>query len=116
MSFRSNDRTNPSQYGDAVTLQYALSIGHTVDFTGTNTLGSGVRGKVLNITDPSTGKRRRAANMPGKQIDFVAGLQKMFNLVFIPEETTPKLYVDRSHLHKLRNVEDWTNLIDLSNS
>lgn len=106
--------------GDSVTLQYALSnSGHTVDFTGTNTLGSGGTGwQVLDITDPSSGQTvDTAANMPVmKQIDFVSGLQKMFNLVFIPDRNNAKkLYIEPFNTYISSGTsKDWTNLIDLS--
>lgn len=106
--------------GDSVTLQYALSnSGHTVDFTGTNTLGSGGTGwQVLDITDASSGQTvDTAANMPDmKQIDFVSGLQKMFNLVFIPDRNNPKkLYIEPFNDYLASGTKkDWTNKIDLS--
>lgn len=106
--------------GDAVTLQYALAnSGHTVDFTGTNTLGSGGTGwQVLDITDPSSGQTvDTAANLPEmKQIDFVSGLQKMFNLVFIPDRNNAKkLYVEPFNTYVSSGTsKDWTNKIDLS--
>jgi hypothetical protein len=106
--------------GDAVTLQYALAnSGHTVDFTGTNTLGSGGTGwQVLDITNPSSGQTVDVeANMPEmKQIDFVSGLQKMFNLVFIPDRNNPKkLYIEPFNDYIASGTKkDWTNKIDLS--
>ena len=57
------------------------------------------------------------ANMPVmKQIDFVSGLQKMFNLVFIPDRNNGKhLYIEPLGDYLASGtVKDWTNKIDLS--
>ena len=75
--------------------------------------------QVLNITDPTTGQTVDVErNMPVmKRIDFVSGLQKMFNLVFIPDRNNPKkLYIEplKSYLAS-GTAKDWTNKIDLSN-
>ena len=105
---------------DSVTLQYALTnSGHTVEFTGTNALGAGGTGfAVTEITDPLSGQTVDiAGNMPVmKQIDFVSGLQKMFNLVFIPDRNNSKhLYIEPlgDYLASGDKI-DWTNKIDLS--
>jgi hypothetical protein len=105
---------------DSVTLQYALtSSGHTVEFTGTNALGAGGTGfAVTEITDPLSGQTVDiAGNMPEmKKIDFISGLQKMFNLVFIPDRNNSKhLYIEPlgDYLASGDKI-DWTNKIDLS--
>jgi len=105
---------------DSVTLQYALTnSGHTVTFTGTNALGSGGTGfSVTEITDPLSGQTVDVAgNMPEmKKIDFISGLQKMFNLVFIPDRNNSKhLYIEPlgDYLASGDKI-DWTNKIDLS--
>jgi len=57
------------------------------------------------------------ANMPVmKQIDFVSGLQKMFNLVFIPDRNNSKhLYIEPlGDYYAGGDKKDWTNKIDLS--
>ena len=56
-------------------------------------------------------------NMPQmKQIDFVSGLQKMFNLVFIPDRNNAKhLYIEPLGDYLASGTKkDWTNKIDLS--
>jgi hypothetical protein len=58
-----------------------------------------------------------SANMPEmKQIDFVSGLQKMFNLVFIPDRNNAKhLYIEPFNDYLAQGTQkDWTNKIDLS--
>ena len=51
-----------------------------------------------------------------KQIDFVSGLQKMFNLVFIPDRNNAKhLYIEPLGDYLASGTKkDWTNKIDLS--
>ena len=105
---------------DSVTLQYALTnSGHTVEFTGTNALGAGGTGfAVTEITDPLSGQTVDiAGNMPEmKKIDFISGLQKMFNLVFIPDRNNSKhLYIEPLGDYLASGEKkDWTNKIDLS--
>ena len=56
-------------------------------------------------------------NLPEiKQIDFVSGLQKMFNLVFIPDRNNPKkLYIEPFNDYLASGTKkDWTNKIDLT--
>jgi hypothetical protein len=106
--------------GDAVSLQYALAnSGHTVDFTGTNQLGAGGTGfEVVEISGATSGQTVDvSANMPQmKQIDFISGLQKMFNLVFIPDRNNSKhLSVEPFNDYMSSGAQkDWTNKIDLS--
>ena len=106
--------------GDAVSLQFALSnSGHNVDFTGTDELGSGGTGfEVVEVSGATSGQTvDTEANMPQmKQIDFIAGLQKMFNLVFIPDRNNAKhLEVEPFNDYMASGSQkDWTNKIDLS--
>ena len=81
-----------------------------------------------NITNPTTsfqlldiaftgGTYNPGLNMPVmKQIDFISGLQKMFNLVFIPDRNNDKhLYIEPfSEYMASGTLKDWTNKIDLS--
>jgi len=56
-------------------------------------------------------------NMPDiKQIDFISGLQKMFNLVFIPDRNNAKhLYIEPFNDYLASGTKkDWTNKIDFS--
>lgn len=106
--------------GDQITLQYKLgSSGHTLDLDGDNTTSpNSTWWQVLEISDPTSGQTVDIANnLPEiKKIDFVSGLQKMFNLVFIPDKNNPKhLYIEpfADYIASGR-IEDWTNKIDLS--
>ena len=106
--------------GESITLQRDISAsGFNLTLNGAGTIGPGTTGwEVVEITDPSSGQTvDTAANMPVmKQIDFVSGLQKMFNLVFIPDRNNAKkLYVEPFNTYLSAGVEkDFTNLIDLS--
>ncbi len=56
-----------------------------------------------------------ARNMPElKQIDFVTGLQKMFNLVFIPDKNRQKHLLIEPYVDYIASGTDksWTDLID----
>tara|TARA_R110000803_G_scaffold54078_1_gene110662 strand:+ start:3591 stop:5876 length:2286 start_codon:yes stop_codon:yes gene_type:complete len=74
---------------------------------------------VENISEPLQGQTIDfSANMPVcKQIDFLASLQKMYNLVIIPDKITPKKvliepYMDYTSVGVIK--KDWTNKIDFS--
>ena len=73
---------------------------------------------VENITEPLTGQTVDiAANMPVcKQIDFLASLQKMYNLVIVPDKVTPKnLLIEPYMDYMSAGVKiDWTNKIDFT--
>ena len=106
--------------GDAVKIYYEMANGgHVLNLDGDNTISpQSTWFQVLNITDPTSGQTVDVErNMPAmKQIDFVSGLQKMFNLVFIPDRNNPKkLYIEplKSYLAS-GTAKDWTNKIDLS--
>jgi hypothetical protein len=58
-----------------------------------------------------------ARNMPKmRQIDFLMGLQKCFNLVFIPDRFNPKkIYIEPFNDYMASgDKKDWTNKIDLN--
>ena len=106
--------------GDTVTMQYVFSSsGHSMTLDGDGTvsnlttwwqvpyISSVASGGNINVTE----------NMPEiKQIDFISGIQKCFNLVFIPDRH------NASHLQiepftdylASGSQKDWTNKIDLS--
>jgi len=105
--------------GDTLQLEYQLSnASHSVTFTGAGFGAEKTSLEIVSITDPTSGQTVDvAANMPKmKQIDFVSGLQKMFNLVFIPDRNNAKkLYVEPFNTYLSAGVEkDFTNVIDLS--
>lgn len=106
--------------GDAVKIYYEMSSSSDVlNLDGDNTISpQSTWFQVLNITDPTSGQTVDVeANMPKmKQIDFVSGLQKMYNLVFIPDRNNPKkLYIEPFNYYMSSGTaKDWTNKIDLS--
>ena len=106
--------------GDTVRVFYEMAnSGHTLNLDGDNTISpQSSWWQVLDITDPTSGQTVDVeANMPEmKQIDFVSGLQKMFNLVFIPDRNNPKkLYIEPFNDYLAAGTKkDWTNKIDLS--
>jgi hypothetical protein len=58
-----------------------------------------------------------ARNFPKmRQVDFLAGLQKCFNLVFIPDKINPKkIYIEPFNDYMATgDVKDWTGKIDMS--
>lgn len=81
-----------------------------------------------NVTNPTTsfqllninftgGTYNPGSNMPVmKQIEFIAGIQKTFNLVFIPDRNNPKhIYIEPFTAYTASGTaKDWTNKIDLS--
>jgi len=106
--------------GDTFNLGFDMSDnGHPVTFVGTNAFGGGGTSlELIDITDPLSGQTVDiAGNMPEmKKIDFISGLQKMFNLVFIPDRNNSKhLYIEPlgDYLASGEKI-DWTNKIDLS--
>lgn len=106
--------------GDAVKIYYEMAnSGHTLNLDGDNTISpQSTWWQVLNISDPTSGQTVDVeANMPVmKKIDFVSGLQKMFNLVFIPDRNNPKkLYIEPFNDYIASGTaKDWTNKIDIS--
>lgn len=105
---------------DAVKIYYEMdNNGHVLNLDGDNTIApQSTWWQVLEISDPTSGQTVDVEkNMPVmKQIDFVSGLQKMFNLVFIPDRNNPKkLYIEPFNYYTSQGVsKDWTNKIDLS--
>jgi len=91
---------------------------HNVTFTGAGFGQEKTSLEIVSITDPSSLQTVDvSANIPVmKQIDFVSGLQKMFNLVFIPDRNNAKkLYVEPFNYYMSGGTQkDWTNKIDLS--
>ena len=106
--------------GDAVKIYYEMaSSSEVLNLDGDNTISpESTWWQVLDITDPTSGQTVDVeANMPEmKQIDFVSGLQKMFNLIFIPDSNNPKkLYIEPFNDYIASGTaKDWTNKIDLS--
>lgn len=105
---------------DFVNLQYKNhDSSHTLAVDGDGSISpESTWWEIVEITDPTSGQTvDTAANLPEmKQIDFVSGLQKMFNLVFIPDRNNPKkLYIEPFNDYLASGTKkDWTNKIDLS--
>lgn len=105
---------------DFVNLQYLNDTSsHTLAVDGDNSFSpESTWWEVVQISAPtSTQTVDTEANMPQmKQIDFIAGLQKMFNLVFIPDRNNSKhLEVEPFNDYIASGSQkDWTNKIDLS--
>lgn len=105
---------------DYVNLQYKNhDSSHTLAVDGDGSISpESTWWEIVEITDPTSGQTVDvSANMPEmKQIDFVSGLQKMFNLVFIPDRNNPKkLYIEPFNDYIASGTaKDWTNKIDLS--
>lgn len=106
--------------GDQVTIYYEMaSSGDVLNLDGNFTFApQSTWWQVVTISDPTSAQTVNcSANMPEmKQIDFIAGLQKMFNLVFIPDRNNPKhLYIEPlGDYYASGQKKDWTNKIDLS--
>ena len=106
--------------GDVIRFDTIISDNaHTLTLYGNDSLSAGGTGfSVIEITDPTSGQTVDiAGNMPDmKKIDFISGLQKMFNLVFIPDRNNSKhLYIEPLGDYLASGEKkDWTNKIDLS--
>ena len=106
--------------GDTLRLEYKMNTGgnHNVTFTGAGFGQEKTSLEIVSVTNPISGQTVDvAANMPQmKQIDFVSGLQKMFNLVFIPDRNNAKhLSIEPFNDYMASGAsKDWTNKIDLS--
>ena len=106
--------------GDVIRFDTIISDNaHTLTLYGNDSLSAGGTGfSVIEITDPTSGQEVDiAGNMPEmKKIDFISGLQKMFNLVFIPDRNNSKhLYIEPLGDYLASGEKkDWTNKIDLS--
>ena len=102
---------------DTVELQGKVSSGHSHVIKGNDDATSGVRTSIdIEASFVLSGQEIDvAANMPKvKQIDYLTALQRMFNLVFIPDPDKP------SHLKiepftdymSTGTVKDWSNKVD----
>lgn len=84
-------------------------------FTGTTVGLGGTSWHIQNVL-PNSATLDTARNMPKmRQIDFLMGLQKCFNLVFIPDRVNPKkIYIEPFNDYMATgDKKDWTNKIDL---
>jgi hypothetical protein len=101
--------------GDTVKLQVSTTSGVTLHEGGTGRGGTSLQLYAFTV---DTGFDVDVAKcMPTmKAIDFVSGLQKMFNLVFIPDRNrTNHFYIEPfADYFATGTVKDWTNKIDIS--
>tara|TARA_R110002096_G_scaffold18591_4_gene63237 strand:+ start:539 stop:2791 length:2253 start_codon:yes stop_codon:yes gene_type:complete len=74
--------------------------------------------RVDSVTEPFSGQEvTMSLNFPDiKQIDFLTSLQKMFNLVFVPDKNTPKHLIIEPYQDYISagTQKDWTNKIDFT--
>ena len=105
---------------DQVRIEYVMNdSSDELELDGDNTISpQSTWWQVIDVTYPTSGQDvSLEANMPEmKQIDFLSGLQKMFNLVFIPDRNNQKhLYIEPFGYYISGGTKkDWTNKIDLS--
>ena len=116
--------TNPFGYvthtremasGDTVKLQVSTIFGVTLHEGGTGRGGTSLQLYAFTVDSGFDVDVARA--MPTmKAIDFVSGLQKMFNLVFVPDRNrTNHFYIEPfADYFATGTVKDWTNKIDIS--
>jgi hypothetical protein len=97
-------------------LQVKTSAGDiTFKSNGSKVGIGGTSWRVANLV-PWISTLDTARNMPKmRQIDFLMGLQKCFNLVFIPDRVNPKkIYIEPFNDYMATgDKKDWTNKIDL---
>lgn len=105
---------------DQIVIQYKMqNAGHSFDLDGNNAIAQNTTWwQVLDISEATSGQTVNVSgNLPDmKKIDFISGLQKMFNLVFIPDRNNSKhLYIEPLGDYLASGTKkDWTNKIDLS--
>ena len=110
--------------GDTITCEFKVSD-TTVDsgvgkLIGSNSIQASDGCSIRIYADGATATGFTidpALNMPElKQVDFLAGLQKMFNLVFIADKSNPrKLKVEPfKDFVASGTLKDWTNKIDFN--
>ncbi len=106
--------------GDYLDLQGQISAPTgTPKIFGNDTVGEGVRTEMyITSSPPYSGQDINiAANMPEmSQIDFVLGLQRMFNLVLVPDKHKPDHLIIEpfNDYTSTGTAKDWTNKVDFS--
>lgn len=102
--------------GDTLSV-YSKSVGGSV-ILQSNPVGdfNATYFRIDSLSEPLQGQSvDMSLNFPDiKQIDFLMGLQKMFNLVFVPDNRTPKHLIIEPMQDYLSTgtKKDWTNKID----
>ena len=105
--------------GDTIEFQYFVdNSSHPLTLDGNGEISNLTTWwQVPYISNVTSGNINVTGNLPEmKQIDFIAGLQKMFNLVFIPDRNNAKhLSIEPFNEYIASGSQkDWTNKIDLS--
>ncbi len=105
--------------GDTIEFQYFVdNSSHPLTLDGNGDISNLTTWwQVPYISNVTSGNINVTGNLPEmKQIDFIAGLQKMFNLVFIPDRNNAKhLSIEPFNEYIASGSQkDWTNKIDLS--
>jgi hypothetical protein len=97
-------------------VQVQTSAGNITFLSNGSTVGLGGTSWRITSVTPFISTLDTARNMPKmRQIDFLMGLQKCFNLVFIPDRVNPKkIYIEPFNDYMATgDKKDWTNKIDL---
>jgi len=106
--------------GDYIEAEFANTGSGTATMIGSNSIASAEGSSIRIEADASEATGfdiDPSLNIPElKQIDFLAGLQKMFNLVFIPDAVNPKkLKIEPFTDYMATGTEkDWTNKVDFT--
>lgn len=106
--------------GDVITVQARRASGVAQSMLGDQGAGSWHSGStwfmVANVSEPLAGITVDIAdNLPDmRQIDFLLSLQKLFNLVIVPDKNKPKhLIIEPFNDYIASGAQkDWTNKID----
>lgn len=97
-------------------VQAQTSAGNVTFISNSSRVGAGGTSWHITSVLPWVSTLDTARNMPKmRQIDFLMGLQKCFNLVFIPDRVNPKkIYIEPFNDYmSTGDKKDWTNKIDL---
>tara|TARA_R100000697_G_scaffold116564_1_gene137260 strand:+ start:413 stop:2659 length:2247 start_codon:yes stop_codon:yes gene_type:complete len=105
--------------GSTLHLQLFADSGVVATASGEDqAFGSGSYLRLVQVNDPISGfELDTALNMPDfKQIDFVSSLQKMFNLVFIPDALDPSTIKIEPFQDFVASgtKKDWTSKLDFT--
>ena len=103
--------------GDTIRVEARVVGSGSFFFRGTGSLTNPTTSLELLEVNLSGTDWEAAVNMPAmKQIDFLFGLQRMFNLVFIPDKNIPDKYQIEPYADYVTagSAKDWSNKIDLN--
>ena len=105
--------------GSYIDLRGRVTAGHGHYIFGNDEVNTGVRTSMRITASPATTGYTVdvAANLPVfKKIEFVLSLQKMFNLVFVPDKNKPNhlLIEPFTDYTATGTAKDWSNKVDYS--